>query len=90
MLADVWSYDIVLYDMLSGFLPFWESAHKFNKKIVSEGRIKKPKFFSEGAKNLLKHMLERNPLTRYALDGIIEHPLLKKRYYIIPGIIVWY
>ena len=37
-----------------------------------------PKIFSEGAKDLLKNMLDINPLIRYELDYIIEHPLLKK------------
>lgn len=64
--------------MLSGFLPFEESAHELNKNMVSESGIKITKIFSEGAKNLSKNMLERNSLTRYTLDDIIKHPLIKK------------
>ena len=48
-----------------------------------------PSYFSEGAKNLLKHMLDVNPLTRYTLEDIMQHPWFnKKKFKIIPGIIV--
>ena len=89
MSADVWSAGVVLFGMLSGFLPFSDIDDEINKKKILKGNIHFPKFLSEEAKNLLKHMLDINPLTRYSLDDILKHPWFKKKNFdLVPGIIV--
>ena len=89
MLADVWSSGIVLFGMLSGFLPFGDPDDEVNKKLVLKGKIEMPKFFSEEAKDLLKHMLDLNPLTRYTLEDIMAHPWFNKnKFKLIPGITI--
>ena len=89
MLADVWSSGIVLFGMLSGFLPFGDPDDEVNKKLVLKGKIEMPKFFSKEAKDLLKHMLDLNPLTRYTLEEIMSHPWFNKnKFKLIPGITI--
>ena len=89
MLADVWSSGIVLFGMLSGFLPFGDPDDEINKKLILQGKIEIPKFFSREATDLLKHMLDVNPLTRYTLEDIMEHPWFNKnKFRLIPGIII--
>ena len=89
MLADVWSSGIVLFGMLSGFLPFGDSNDEVNKKLVLQGKIEMPNFFSKEVIDLLRHMLDINPLSRYTLEEIMAHPWFnKKQFKLIPGIII--
>ena len=91
MLADVWSSGIVLFGMASGYLPFCDQDDEINKKHVLEGKIDLPDFFSPMLKDLLKHMLDINPITRYTLQDIREHPWFNlNETNLIPGIIIGY
>ena len=91
MLADVWSSGIVLFGMASGYLPFCDQDDEVNKKNVLEGKIDLPDFFSPMLKDLLKHMLDINPITRYTLQDIREHPWFNLNdTNLIPGIIIGY
>ena len=91
MLADVWSSGIVLFGMASGYLPFCDQDDEVNKKHVLEGKIDLPDFFSPMLKDLLSHMLDINPITRYTLQDIREHPWFNMNdANLIPGIIIGY
>ena len=91
MLADVWSSGIVLFGMASGYLPFCDQDDEVNKKHVLEGKIDLPEFFSPMLKDLLRHMLDINPITRYTLQDIREHPWFNMNdINLIPGIIIGY
>ena len=91
MLADVWSSGIVLYGLASGYLPFSDPDDEVNKKDVLEGKIDIPEFFSPLLKDLLKHMLDIDPVSRYTLQEIRQHPWFNlNKINLIPGIIIGY
>ena len=91
MLVDIWSCGIVLYGMLFGYLPFSEDDDGINKKNIIEGKYEIPENISPCAKDLLLHMLDINPMTRYTLQDIKDHPWFKmNKFNLIQGIIVGY
>jgi 5'-AMP-activated protein kinase catalytic alpha subunit len=58
---DIWSAGIVLFVMVTGYLPFCDpDTDKLYKKIIS-GYFKFPEGISENAKNLINKILIVNP-----------------------------
>lgn len=65
--CDWWSFGILLYEMICGFLPINDSEQmKLFDKIVDPGhKIRFPTGVDPGAKSLIRHLLRRDPSERY-------------------------
>jgi len=72
--SDLWSFGVLLFEMLQGFSPF----RGFSKEDI-ERKILKAEFNSEmipnrDARNLIDGLLVKNPLQRSTLRQVREHP----------------
>jgi len=77
--VDWWALGVLLFEMLSGYSPFYSSSPLEIYKNILSGRIKFPSGMSPAAKDLLKGLLTRDPRRRLGTvcNGISElrhHP----------------
>ncbi|BBG92994.1 CBL-interacting protein kinase 1 [Prunus dulcis] len=71
--SDIWSCGVILYVILTGFLPFDDR----NLAVLYQ---KIPTWLSPGAKNLIKKILDPNPVSRITMTGIKSDEWFKQDY----------
>ncbi|NXY70993.1 KS6A2 kinase, partial [Glareola pratincola] len=77
--ADWWSFGVLMFEMLTGSLPFQGKDRKETMALILKAKLGMPQFLSIEAQSLLRALFKRNPSNRLGagFDGVEEikrHP----------------
>ncbi|OHS95941.1 CAMK family protein kinase [Tritrichomonas foetus] len=76
--ADLWSLGVILYAMATGGLPFEDSnIHRLVNRIVLCQPVY-PEDLDPIHVDLLRRLLNKDPVTRYTIDEVKTHPYFQK------------
>nr|XP_061798964.1 ribosomal protein S6 kinase alpha-1 isoform X1 [Nerophis lumbriciformis] len=62
--ADWWSFGVLMFEMLTGSLPFHGKDRKETMNMILKARLGMPQFLSAEAQSLLRALFKRNPGNR--------------------------
>jgi serine/threonine protein kinase len=66
--ADWWSFGILMFDMITGDLPFHGNDRRSLIRTLMKRNALIPEYFSKSAKDLIKKLLRRKPEHRFDFD----------------------
>ncbi|KAG4990866.1 hypothetical protein JHK82_024357 [Glycine max] len=78
--SDIWSCGVILYVILTGYLPFDDRNLAVLYQKIFKGEVQIPRWLSPGSQNIIKRMLDANPKTRITMAMIKEDEWFKEGY----------
>jgi serine/threonine protein kinase len=76
--VDIWALGVLLYEFLTGRPPFESPNQQETYKKIVNIECKFPSYISEGARDLIRKLLVKEPKKRLHLSQIPEHPWIVK------------
>ncbi|KAK4403444.1 CBL-interacting protein kinase [Sesamum angolense] len=78
--ADIWSCGVILFVLLTAYLPFHDPNLIEMYRKISRAEYKCPPWLSPQVRRLLSRILDPNPQTRISIEEIMETPWFQKGY----------
>ncbi|GMH43205.1 hypothetical protein BSKO_11127 [Bryopsis sp. KO-2023] len=76
--VDIWSMGVILYEFMSGKVPFSGSSQSALFKEIQRGIYQPlPSRISEDCANLVNKMLKVDPMTRIPMEELLKHPWVR-------------
>lgn len=72
--VDLWNVGVLCYELLSGKPPFEAPTNHETYRRITRVEINYQEHVSEGAKDLISKLLQKDPHSRLPLDGVLSHP----------------
>lgn len=76
--ADIWSCGVILYVLMTGYLPFHDPNLMEMYRKILKAEFKFPNWFPPEVQRLISKILDPNPNTRISMSKIMENPWFRK------------